>query len=125
MKTGMCIELKDLQLFGNHGWHTQEALTGNEFKVHISAYFIPQVDVITSIDETVSYATIYQIAKEEFNTPRQLLETCAMQMGEQIHQHFPQLESIQISIYKMSAPIPNFSGSVGITYRKDFTNTAL
>ena len=117
---GMYIELKDLQLYGQHGWHAQEALTGNEFLLNITVHFVPLVAVIKAIEETISYADIYSIAKEEFKVPQQLLETSAMQIAEKLHQHFPQITGVQISIYKLTAPIPNFTGKVGITYHKVF-----
>ena len=120
MMPGMYIELKDLQLYGQHGWHAEEALTGNEFLLDIMVHFLPQVEIIRSIDDTISYADIYRIAKEEFKIRQQLLETCAMQIAERLHQYFPQITNVQISIYKLTAPIPNFSGKVGITYHKVF-----
>ena len=120
MQSRMYIELKDLQLFGYHGWHAEEAATGNTFIVNIRVQYQPQVDVITNIDQTLNYATIYNLVKAEFAKPQALLETCAMQISERVFSHFPQIRHIAISIYKMAAPIPNFSGTVGITYEKDF-----
>ena len=115
----MYIELKDLQLFGYHGWHAEETITGNTFTVNIRVHYVPLVTVITDIEQTISYATIYQIAKTEFANRQALLETCAMQIGERIFEHFPQVKSLSITIYKVAAPIPNFSGTVGITYEKE------
>lgn len=120
MQQQLTIELKDLQLFGRHGWHAEEASTGNTFIVNIAVDFMPRVPVVTDIDETINYATIYNLAKEIFKQPQALLETCAMLMAESIQRHFPQVTGIAISIYKMAAPIANFSGTVGITYKKTF-----
>lgn len=120
MNSCMLVELKDLQLFGRHGWHADEALTGNEFIVNITLAFAPPENVITSIEDTINYAAVYQLAKTEFAQPQQLLETCAMRMAESIYKHFPQLTCIEISIYKMAAPIANFKGRVGITYKRSF-----
>jgi dihydroneopterin aldolase len=120
MQSLLYIELKDLQLFGQHGWHAEEALTGNTFTVNIRVQYLPQVAVIRNIDQTINYATIYHLAKTEFAKPQALLETVAMLICERIYGHFPQVKGIWISIYKMAAPIPNFSGTVGITYEKEF-----
>lgn len=120
MQSYMYIELKDLQLFGFHGWHAEERKTGNTFTVNISVQYVPQVDVISAIEQTISYATIYNLAKAEFSQPQALLETVAMQISERVYSHFPQIRHIAVSIYKMAAPIPNFTGTVGITYEKEF-----
>lgn len=120
MNTGMTIELTDLRFFAAHGVHAEEALTGNEFKVTIRVTFTPSVTLITSIEETISYADIYSIAKAAFTQREKLLETCAMKMAEAIHQQFPQTTFIQISIQKLAAPLLNFSGTAGITYTKAY-----
>jgi 7,8-dihydroneopterin aldolase/epimerase/oxygenase len=120
MSSIMNIELKGLRFFATHGWHEEEAFTGNEFEVAITASFIPTDAVITAIDQTISYVDIYTIAKEVFAVREKLLETVAMKMAEKIHNSFPQVKKVQISITKLSAPITSFIGSVGISYTKEF-----
>ena len=120
MPCNMNIELKALRFYAQHGWHEDEALTGNEFEVSITASFTPQDAVITAIDQTISYVDIYQLAKETFSVREKLLESCAMKMAENIYKQFPQLTAITISITKLTAPITNFRGTVGITYSRSY-----
>ncbi len=117
----MTIELSDLHFFAPHGVHAEEALTGNEFKVSIRVTFTPKVALIASIDETISYADVFAIAKATFSEKEKLLETCAMKMSERIYARFPQITYIHISIQKLSAPLLNFTGKAGITYTKEFS----
>jgi dihydroneopterin aldolase len=49
-----------------------------------------------------------------------VLETCAMQIADRLQKQFPQIEKLTISIRKLSPPITNFTGSVGVVYSKDF-----
>ncbi len=116
----MNIELKGLRFWAPHGWHEEEARTGNEFEVAITASFLPGDAVITAIDQTISYVEVYNIAKEVFSIREQLLETVAMKMANALHQAFPQLTNVQISITKLSAPITGFRGTVGISYSRNF-----
>ena len=116
----MTIELADLHFFAPHGVHAEEALTGNEFKVNIRVTFTPTVTLITSIEETISYADIFNIAKTTFSEREKLLETCAMKISEKIYSRYPQVTFIKISIQKLSAPLLNFSGTAGITYSQSF-----
>jgi dihydroneopterin aldolase len=116
----MHIELKGLRFYAQHGWHEVEALTGNEFEIAITASFTPPDAVIANIDQTISYVDIYQIAKETFAVREKLLETCAMKMAENIYNRFPILNVITISITKLTAPITQFTGSVGITFTKEY-----
>jgi 7,8-dihydroneopterin aldolase/epimerase/oxygenase len=120
MNRSMTIELADLHFFAPHGVHAEEALTGNEFKVSIRVTFTPAVTLITSIDETISYADVFNIAKTTFSEREKLLETCAMKISEKIYSRYPQVTFIQISIQKLSAPLLNFSGTAGIIYTQSF-----
>ena len=120
MPCSMNIELKGLRFYAHHGWHEEEALAGNEFEIAITASFTPPDAVIIDIDQTISYVDIYQIAKETFAVREKLLETCAMKMAENIYNRFPLLNVISISITKLNAPIIQFTGTVGITYTKEY-----
>jgi len=120
MNHSMTIELTDLHFFAPHGVHAEEALTGNEFKVSLRVTFTPKVARINAIVETISYADVFDIAKTTFAEKEKLLETCAMKMSERIHNRFPEVTAIQISIQKLSAPLLNFSGTAGITYTREF-----
>jgi len=60
----------------------------------------------------------YEIIAGEMANPRRLLETIARSIADKIGLAFPDLRTITISIQKLTAAIPNFTGSVGVTYTK-------
>jgi dihydroneopterin aldolase len=68
----------------------------------------------------VNYVEVYRILQEEFAKRRYLLETLAMDIAERIQSQFDEIESVVITIRKLNPPITNFSGSVAITYSKEF-----
>lgn len=114
------IELKNLKFFAAHGMYQEELKVGNEFEMDISIECKAPKEVITSIDQTVNYVEVYQIAEEEFSHRQHLLETSVMKIAEKLQKHFPDIEQLTINVRKMNPPITNFSGSVGISYSKSF-----
>jgi dihydroneopterin aldolase len=72
------------------------------------------------MEETVNYVEIYRIVEERFSEYRNLLETCAMEICEALHEHFSEIKRISISIKKINPPITNFTGSVGVSYSTKF-----
>jgi dihydroneopterin aldolase len=113
------IELKNLRFFAGHGWHDEEAVLGNEFEVTILAMF-PAKEEIRSIDDTVDYTRIYALVKSIFLQREKLLETIAQNMATAIEREFSHIQRLQISITKLTPPIPSFTGTVGITYSKEY-----
>ena len=116
----MTIELKGLRFFSEHGMYAEERKVGNQFEVDLSVAYKAPKQVISSIENTINYVEVYRIMEEEFASHRQLLETCAMQICDKLHEHFPEIKSIAISIKKINPPITNFTGSVGVSFRKKF-----
>ena len=114
------IELNCIRFFGEHGMYEKEKKVGNEFEVDVSIVCKSPKKIINSIEQTINYAEVYRIIREEFAQRKFLLETVAMQMADHLQQQFPEIETVKISIRKLHPPITNFSGSVGITYSKTF-----
>lgn len=114
------IELRQLRFFAEHGMYAEEMKAGNEFEVDIIVGCKSPKKKITSIEQTVNYVEVYRIVQEEFATRRLLLETLAMDIAEKIKLQFDEIENIMITIRKLNPPITNFSGSVAVTYSKEF-----
>jgi dihydroneopterin aldolase len=114
------IELKGLRFFAEHGLYEEEKKVGNEFEVDVSIECRSPKKKIESLDQTVNYVEVYQIIQAAFSVHHNLLETCAMQIAEQLEERFEPLKNLSITIRKLNPPITHFSGSVGVTYRKSF-----
>ena len=116
----MSVHLHQLLFHAFHGVHEEEEVLGNEYMVDCSVHFYETVNVIRHINETVNYAHIYGLIKKRMNIPTQLLETIAMEIGDDIIREYKELKIIDISIWKMNPPIEGFRGSVGISWHKEF-----
>jgi dihydroneopterin aldolase len=114
------IELKQLYFFSFHGLYEEERKVGSEYSVDLFAKYSAGENIIATIKETVNYATLYDIVKAEMNYPRDLLETVAQSIAEKIHQSFPIVNEIEISIEKKHPPIIGFAGSVGVRFKDQF-----
>jgi len=114
------IELRNIRFFAEHGMYQEERKVGNEFEVDVSIACRSPKKTITDISQTINYVEVYRIMQQVFSTRKQLLETCAMEIAEQLKAQFPEMEQLMIQIRKVNPPITNFSGSVGITYSRKF-----
>lgn len=114
------IELNKLRFFAYHGLYDEEKEKGNEFEVNLTVIYKPVKKKIRSIAETINYVTLYELVKSEMNNPRELLETLAQEITAKIQNQFPSIKEIEISITKLNPPIPDFIGSVGVRYKRQF-----
>ena len=106
------ITLKDLRFYSFHGVLEEEKRIGNEFRVSLSV-FIPVDKNISSdeLDTTVSYASLFEIVKDEMEKPRNLLEKVAFEIAERIKKEFSRVEKGRVEIEKVRPPISGMLGS--------------
>jgi dihydroneopterin aldolase len=112
------IELRNLQFYSFHGLYEEEKKSGGEFVVDVWAKFPAEDHILTSIDETVNYAALFEIIKKEMDQPRELLETIAQSIAEKIYAKYNVIKEVEIRIEKKKAPIAGLNGSVAAGYRK-------
>ncbi len=72
------IELKGMTFFAYHGAMEQERKVGNSFVVDLHL-FLDLTPAATSdnLEDTVNYASVYELVKEEMAIPSNLLEHAA------------------------------------------------
>lgn len=114
------VQLHQLLFDAFHGIYEEEKILGNEYVVDASVEFQENTSVIHSIHDTVNYTDMYNIIRERMNVPTPLLETVVMDIGNRIHDEFPRLRSIHISIKKLHPPIGGIRGAAGVTWQKQF-----
>lgn len=114
------VQLQNLHFNAFHGIHEEEKVLGNEYVVNATMEFQEKAEVIMHVNDTVNYASIYEIIKRRMSIPTPLLETVAMETGNEIFQHFPQIKSVSLSIAKMHPPIEGMQGSAIVSWEKKF-----
>ncbi len=115
----LTINLQQLQFFAHHGLYEQEKIAGNNFEMDIEIE-LNEDEKITSIQQTVDYSKVYEIVRARMAVPTALLETLAQEMIELIYLFDNRIKSVGITVKKLTPPIEDFKGSVGVTIKKKF-----
>lgn len=114
------IKIKDLKLFGYHGVKQEEKTSGQNFLFNIS------IDIAKdsfekdglyqdNILNTINYSEIITLIKEiNSNNRFNLLETFSEVLAEKIISYSPLILKVKVRIEKISPPIKESIGSVGV-----------
>jgi len=112
------IELKEMNFHAYHGVMEQERKVGNTYTVDLKIYFDFREAMRTdNIKDTINYASVYEIVKQEMAIPSQLIEHVAGRILQRLRDDFPSIQLIEIRLAKKNPP---FGGdirevAVGIT----------
>lgn len=99
------IFLRQVRFHAYHGVLEQERRVGNDYVINVVAECDFTHAMLTDeLEDTVSYAEIYRVVKEEMAIPSKLLEHVAGRIGERLFNKFPSLQSLDISIMKVNPP---------------------
>jgi len=113
----LSIHLQQLEFFAYHGLYEQEKLNGNNFIVDVDVETTIE-EKITSVGQTIDYVTLYEIISKRMAVATPLLETLAQEMVEELLAADSRIRSISLSVKKLTPPIANFKGTVGVQIKK-------
>ena len=100
------IAIEGLRLKAHHGVLEQETKVGNLFQLDISlSYPIEKAMTTDSIDDTLNYAELVEIAKRVMAVPSKLLENVVGRLQDAILAQFPAIEGGKIKLTKLTPPI--------------------
>ena len=90
------IHLENILFFAHHGVATQETIVGNEFYINLRLK-VDFAHAITTdaVEDTVSYADVYTLLKEEMGIPSKLLEHVCGRIAERLFRDFPAIEEVE------------------------------
>ena len=89
-----------------HGVMPQERTVGGDFTVSVEVT-VPMMDAVKSdsVDDTVNYAVITDIVRQEMAVPSALLEYVAGRIAEKLFQTFPGIEKVWVEVRKENPPM--------------------
>ena len=100
------IELKEIKIHAYHGVAKQERVVGNDYLVRVKVkYDISKAAQSDSVDDTINYAELYDIVKQEMDIPSNLLENVVYRIMNAIKNRFPTVEGGEVEIVKIKPPI--------------------
>ena len=105
-----CVEAKvfvdHIHVRAFHGVMPQERTVGGDFTVSVEVT-APIMNAVKSdcVDDTVNYAVITDIVRQEMAVPSALLEHVAGRIAEKLFQTFPGIEKVWVEVRKENPPM--------------------
>ncbi|HEX2846762.1 MAG TPA: dihydroneopterin aldolase [Chitinophagaceae bacterium] len=114
------ISLHNVRFRAYHGLYPEERQKGNDFVVNMQVGYEPGQETILSLENTIDYAALFEIINQTMQQPVDLLETLVQTIAHEVHDKFPVVKKISVSVEKLNPPIDKFSGSAEVKYACDF-----
>jgi dihydroneopterin aldolase len=114
------ISLHNVRFRAYHGLYPEERQKGNDFVVNMKVSYPPITGAILSLDDTIDYASLFDIVNTIMQKPVDLLETLVQTIANSVYQKFPLVKEVTVSVEKLNPPIDKFTGSAEVTYHKLF-----
>ena len=100
------IRLQDMRFYAYHGVMEQERRVGGEYLVSLQV----EADLIgavmsDAVADTVNYAELYDVVRQEMAQPSQLLEHVAGRIGQRVLDEFPQVTALTVRVTKCNPPM--------------------
>lgn len=100
------IYLNEVRFHAFHGVMPQERTVGSDFLVSVRiGYDYAKAMQTDKVDDTLNYAEVYQLVKQEMERPSSLLEHVAGRIADTLVRRFPMVKSIDLSLTKLNPPM--------------------
>lgn len=114
------VQLRDVHIDGAHGIYAGEEGVGNPYVVDLDVSYEENGSDLSQLGNTVNYVSLFGIVNEQMSQPEGLLEKLCEKIIRQIHEQYPFVREITLSIHKLQAPVRSLHGRVGVTMNKKF-----
>jgi dihydroneopterin aldolase len=114
------ILMKNLSFYGYHGVLPEENKLGQKFIVDAILYLdLSEAGCSDNVDDTVSYAEVYEIIKNQVTAKQyQLLEALAENIAKEILQKHSKVQEIELTVKKPEAPVNGIFDYFGVEIRR-------
>lgn len=100
------VHIDGIRLHARHGVLPQEQLTGNDYIINVRVgYDISRAMQTDDVADTLNYAEVYNIIKEEMSTPSKLIEHVAGRIATRLMDSYSQISSVMLRITKCNPPM--------------------
>ena len=112
------ITLETMKFHAFHGMMTEEHIIGGSYLTDIS-YTIETNAVETDrIEDTVNYAVLFELVKEEMKTSSHLIEHVAGRIMKAIKARFPEIQTLVVKVTKLNPPVNGEIASVSVMLKE-------
>jgi len=99
------ITLEEMRFHAFHGVMDEERVIGGTFLADISYVIDTKAIESDNIEDTINYAEIFNLVKEEMEKPSMLIEHVAGRIMKALKNKFPQILEITVKISKLNPPV--------------------
>lgn len=100
------ILLENITLFARHGVFSQETKVGNIFVINLKLEIdLEKASLSDDLADTISYADVYNVVKEEMNIPSKLLEHAAGRIIRRLKNIYPCVSAVELKLSKRNPPV--------------------
>ena len=115
MNSQTYILLKNLRFKAFHGVMPQERTVGGDFVVSLRiGYPWQQAMTTDDVADTLNYAEVYDLVRQEMAVPSHLLEHVAGRIANSLFLRFPAITSIDLWLSKLTPPMGADSDGAGV-----------
>lgn len=114
------ITIKSLKFHAKHGHNKKERIDGNHFEVDVVAFgeFREAAIGDNDLGETFNYQKAEEIScSVMYGKSRKLIETLCADIGDQLFDACPLVQSLSVSVRKLSPPIDTETAYAEITLK--------
>lgn len=109
------VHIDGIRLHARHGVLPQEQLTGNDYIINVRAsYDISRAMLTDNVADTLNYAEVYNIIKEEMSIPSKLIEHVAGRIADRLMDSYSQISSVMLRITKCNPPMGADCNGAGV-----------
>ena len=109
------IFMKNVRFHACHGVMPQEQAIGADFLISVRiGYDFSKAINTDDVSDTISYADVYKLIKQEMQVPSKLLEHVAGRIVNAIKKAFPDISSVELSLTKENPPMGADSDGAGV-----------
>lgn len=110
------IRMGGLRFFARHGVLPQETEVGAMFTVDLVIETdFTRAAMTDTLDESISYADVFDCVKSEMERPSKLLENVIKRIGERILRDFDTANCVSVALYKENPPMGADCDRVGVS----------
>lgn len=114
------ISLNNVRFRAYHGLYPEERQKGNDFVVNMEVSYQPGEGIITRLENTIDYASLFEVINETMQHPVDLLETLVQTIAYAAQKKFPEIRTATVSVEKLNPPIDKFTGSSAVRFTCEF-----
>lgn len=109
------IYLNSIRIYAYHGVEKQENIVGNAYILNIElAGDFSKAALEDSLQDTVNYAEVFELARREMAVQSELIENAAYRIAVSVLENFDNVSSVSVGLEKENPPMGANIASAGV-----------